>query len=254
MNYYIKNRNVYEHTVLSNIDSLTEEVAQEIQNTFDAKLSLLRKEAEKNVWILNNQTDINAIYASEDDNTVNSKAVEYYIPNYTYIRDAIYPKNENETCGYTAACILLNYWHKKKGNVIASTFLDAKGNLKTSGYTLQDQLLSYGKTTSTDGEKISNVINKYCEEYGVNATARYYWLNWDAFAEVNSGRPVIVFGLFPLEPEPASLGNTKHAVTAYGTRRSGSGGYLIVHYGWSGYEHVLLDPTLMGSSTQFVLN
>ena len=178
-----------------------------------------------------------------------------YIPNYKYIKNAIYPANENNTCGYTAACLILNYWHKVKGNVIDSSFLDSNGNLKTTGNTLQDKLLSYGKSNSSWGLTIRDVLIDYCNEYGVAATSTYYVTNFDIFAEVGRNRPVIVFGYFPDSPgQVHSRGKVFHAVTAYGTSTSGLVTKLIVHYGWSGYSHVTLDGGLVGSSTQFVLN
>ena len=151
--------------------------------------------------------------------------------------------------------MILNYWHIVKGNDIDSSFHDSNGNLKTTGNTLQDKLLSYGKSNSSWGLTIRDVLIDYCNEYGVAATSTYYVTNFDIFAEVGRNRPVIVFGYFPDSPgQVQSRGKVFHAVTAYGTSTSGLVTKLIVHYGWSGYSHVTLDGGLVGSSTQFVLN
>ncbi len=134
-------------------------------------------------------------------------------------------------------------------------YIPNNGNLKTTGNTLQDKLLSYGKSNSSWGLTIRDVLIDYCNEYGVAATSTYYVTNFDIFAEVGRNRPVIVFGYFPDSPgQVQSRGKVFHAVTAYGTSTSGLVTKLIVHYGWSGYSHVTLDGGLVGSSTQFVLN
>lgn len=204
---------------------------------------------------LNAQLDLENASVNRLQSHFSARATNKYIPNYKYIKNAIYPANENNTCGYTAACLILNYWHKVKGNVIDSSFLDSNGNLKTTGNTLQDKLLSYGKSNSSWGLTIRDVLIDYCNEYGVAATSTYYVTNFDIFAEVGRNRPVIVFGYFPDSPgQVQSRGKVFHAVTAYGTSTSGLVTKLIVHYGWSGYSHVTLDGGLVGSSTQFVLN
>lgn len=144
---------------------------------------------------LNSRASVNRLQSH-----FSARATNKYIPNYKYIKNAIYPANENNTCGYTAACLILNYWHKVKGNVIDSSFLDSNGNLKTTGNTLQDKLLSYGKSNSSWGLTIRDVLIDYCNEYGVAATSTYYVTNFDIFAEVGRNRPVIVFGYFPDSP------------------------------------------------------
>lgn len=68
---------------------------------------------------LNSRASVNRLQSH-----FSARATNKYIPNYKYIKNAIYPANENNTCGYTAACLILNYWHKVKGNVIDSSFLD----------------------------------------------------------------------------------------------------------------------------------
>lgn len=251
LNYYQKVGNTYKHTVLSDEYDFTYDLAIDMQNDFDSRLENSRETPDATSRALMTQESINEetlqAYFAEAQAATNS-----YIPNYTYVKDAIYPANKNGTCGYTAACIVLNYWHKVKSGIIDSSFLDSNGNLLTTGYTLQDKLVDYGGSDSSWGKIIRDALVDYCNDYGVSASSTYYITNWDIFAEVNSGRPVIVFGYFPSSPSPVTRGNVFHAVTAYGTQRSGLVSKLIVHYGWSGYEHVLLDSGLVGSSTQFV--
>lgn len=255
MNYYQKTGDIFDHTILPTDYNFASELSADFQSGFSNKLDNVRAEKNTELLSLINQRntsmeDIQTYF----DNT--RAATNKYIPSYSYIKNAVYPENATGTCGYTAACIVFNYWHKLKGNVINNTFLDSNGNLKTSGTTLQDKLIEYGGGTSSSwGKTIRDAMIDYCNAYGVGATSTYYVTNFDIFAEVGRGRPVIVFGYFPNDPSPLSArGNVMHAVTAYGTHTEGIISKLIVHYGWKGYEQVLLDSGLVGSSTQFVLN
>lgn len=193
-----------------------------LQSAFDTALQNSRTQKDTEVLALM-QTNLNSrASVNRLQSHFSARATNKYIPNYKYIKNAIYPANENNTCGYTAACLILNYWHKVKGNVIDSSFLDSNGNLKTTGNTLQDKLLSYGKSNSSWGLTIRDVLIDYCNEYGVAATSTYYVTNFDIFAEVGRNRPVIVFGYFPDSPgQVQSRGKVFHAVTAYGTSTSG---------------------------------
>lgn len=255
LNYYQLSGDKFVHTVIHNEYDMSFAECRSLQSAFDTALQNSRTQKDTEVLALmqtnlNSRSSVNRLQSH-----FSARATNKYIPNYKYIKNAIYPANENNTCGYTAACLILNYWHKVKGNVIDSSFLDSNGNLKTTGNTLQDKLLSYGKSNSSWGLTIRDVLIDYCNEYGVAATSTYYVTNFDIFAEVGRNRPVIVFGYFPDSPgQVQSRGKVFHAVTAYGTSTSGLVTKLIVHYGWSGYSHVTLDGGLVGSSTQFVLN
>ena len=88
-------------------------------------------------------------------------------------------------------------WHRHERRIIDNSFLDSNGNLKKTGTTLQDKLLSYGDSNDSWGKTIRDALIAYCNEYGVSATSTYYITNFDIFAEVGRGRPVIVFGYFP---------------------------------------------------------
>ncbi len=183
--------------------------------------------------------------------SVRSSSTNSYISNYGYIKNAIYPENEDGTCGYTAACLILNYWNKVKGGYVPSEFLDGS-DLKTSGYTLQDKLVEYGGSNESWGKIIRDAINQLCSDYSISGKARYRIGKLGVLSEISNDRPAIIFGWLTLDPSPASVNSTSggkvfHAVTAYGT----SGLYFICHYGWEGYEHVKLDGGLIGSCTLF---
>ena len=233
--YYVKRGNQYIHTITS--ESVTE--TNFANQQFISALSTVRSTS--------SASSVTGIMTAKGNR---------YIPNYGYIKNAKYPANTNGTCGYTAACLVLYYWHKVRGRIIPSTYLDSRGRLLTSGYTLQDKLLSYGNSNSSWGKTIRDVLINYCTEHGVRATSYYYIGKIGVSDSINNGRPAILFGWLPSNPSPASVstnstrGKVPHAVTAYGT----NGNYFICHYGWSGYSHVLLNGGLIGSCTLFQLN
>ena len=259
LNYYQLVDGRFVHTVFPDEYEISYNEGLTAQSAFDTALQRSRLQKDTEMLALmdldpNSAVSRNSIQTQIS--TQSTQATNEYIPYYSYIKNAVYPPNVNDTCGYTAACLILNYWHKVEGNVINSAFLDSNGNLLTGSndYTLQDKLLSYGNSASSWGLTIRDVLIDYCNEYGVAATSTYYVTNFDIFAEIGRDRPVIVFGYFPNNPTQVTRGNVFHAVTAYGTSTSGLLTKLIVHYGWDGYSHVTLDSGLVGSSTQFVLN
>ena len=193
LNYYQLSGDKFVHTVIHNEYDMSFAECRSLQSAFDTALQNSRTQKDTEVLALM-QTNLNSrASVNRLQSHFSARATNKYIPNYKYIKNAIYPANENNTCGYTAACLILNYWHKVKGNVIDSSFLDSNGNLKTTGNTLQDKLLSYGKSNSSWGLTIRDVLIDYCNEYGVAATSTYYVTNFDIFAEVGRNRPVIVF-------------------------------------------------------------
>lgn len=235
--YYVKSGNQYVHTITR--ESITKTDTELANRQFASALSSVRSTA--------STSSTSGMMAAKGNS---------YIPNYGYIKNAQYPPNENGTCGYTAACLVLYYWHKVKGGIIPSTYLDSNGQLLTSGYTLQDKLLSYGSSNSSWGKTIRDVLISYCTDQGVGATSYYYIGKVGVSNSLSNGRPAILFGWLTSNPSPASVstdstkGKVFHAVTAYGT----NGNYFICHYGWSGYSHVLLDGGIVGSCTLFQLN
>lgn len=260
MNYYQEKDGVFRHTIL--VEELSDALAESIQDDFSEQIGKIREAADEDVLAALCQNtagdvSIDRIFAETQANYKN-----IYVPNHTYIKNAIYPKNYDGTCGYTAACIVLNYWHKSGYNMIDNKFLDENGNLKTrdkddkSIFTLQDQLLKYGETNSSTGIKISKVVNKYCDEYGIDATANYHLLANSIYEEMEAGHPVIIFGNFDNVASPEQE-RINHAMTFYGEHIVGDNAnvtYMIVHYGWIGYEEVIVTAGIPASSTVIVPN
>lgn len=255
MNYYQKIGGIFKHTVLLNENDLILCEAEELQSDFDRSLANSRIVKNHELLKLLSGNSLDVSRAGESAAVASATAADRFIPFYKYIQDDPYPANTTDVCGYTAACILLSYWNEVnlaygRGRIIAPEFLDRDGyRLKTSGYTLKDELLSYGYPTSSTGKIIRDVIVEFCNTYGVKANVSFYLLNTNVFNEINAGRPVIVFGAgFP----DTSRG---HAVVAYGIHQVNSlVANLIVHYGWDKeYNKVYLDSGLIASSTQFML-
>lgn len=224
------------------------------------QLEILSSQLRKNIKRLHpiQLSQVTQIQGESNADSLRTAAAEtVYVPSSSYIRNAVYPKNIDGTCGYTAACILLNYWNKVKGGYVPSEFLDSNGNLKTTGMTLQDKLVKYGGSNDSWGRTIKGAINQLVKEYSLKGTAHYGILSWgDLSGQIRSGKPVILFGYLPSSPQPASVdkmepmgvrGKVFHAVLGYGLKND----MYICHYGWSGYEHVLLNAGIVGSNTRF---
>lgn len=248
--YYVDDNGSLSHTIISTEKNVNMEGLSNLQNSFDKMIKQSRETKDNKVLSLLGKTNLDKSTLTDafDINATNS-----YISNSSYIRYASYPPNEDGTCGYVGACLVLNYWNKTNPGVgvIPSYYLDSNGNLLTSGYTLQDKLLSYGYGNSTWALDIRDVLIDFCNEYGTGAISSYYIGKIGAVSEIQNNRPVILFGSLP---DVSSSGKVNHAVTAYGFRNETLVSYFIVHYGWSGYEHVVLDGGLIGSNTQFRLN
>lgn len=255
LNYYQLKDGAYVHTLFPEGNSISSDVAKAIQTGFDVSLQRSRSQPDSRILdeVQGSPSSVRQLDLQEYFSTM--RATNEYIQDYGYIKDAVFPKNQGNTCGYVAACLILNYWHNHERPIIDDSFLDSDGNLKKDGYTLQDKLLSYGDSDTSWGKTIRDALIAYCKEYGVSASSTYYVTNYDIAAEVSRGRPIILFGNFPENPgEVPTRGSLNHAVTAYGVSSSGLFKKFIVHYGWPGYGHVTLDGGLVGSSTQFILN
>lgn len=246
--YYVKNSNNFSHTIIKNQKDISNKNLSVVQSEFDKMIVRSRSTINTRVLSLQNKSDIEK---SKQANAIFGQANDELIACYWHIEDAIYPANTNGTCGYVAACLILNYWNKRKANsIIPSRYLDSNGDLLTTGYTLQDKLLSYGYNTSTWAKDIYNVFNDFCAEYRISATSNWSYGKLSVASELKNSRPVALFGYFPDE---SSNGYIQHAVTAYGLREGIIADKYIVHYGWSGYERIYLDSGLMGSNTRFKL-
>ncbi len=259
MNYYQEIGGVFKHTILT--EEISTEIADSIQEDFSNKIGVVREDTDLEGLTAFTQKNITKKMLEKTYNETQANYKNIYVPNYTYIKNAIYPLNTDGTCGYTAACIVLNYWNKSGYYMIDNKFLDKNGDLKIEResediFTLQDQLLEYGKTNNSTGMKISNVVNKYCDEYGIDATANYHLLANSVYEEMEAGHPVIIFGNFDNVSSPEQE-RINHAMTFYGEHIVGDSStvtYMIVHYGWPGYEEIIVTSGLLGSSTVIVPN
>ena len=165
------------------------------------------------------------------------------LPRSIYIFRANYPPNRYDTCGYTAATLMLLYYQKMYGGMIPDEFLDKKGFLRMEGHTLQDRLISYGTKNLSWGGSIARVLNRYFEEYGIPYHAHFRIFGFGARKRIANGLPVILFGNLPGKGDA----RLNHAVLAYGLNQSKKPSRFIVHYGWKGWEQRVLEDALIGS-------
>ncbi len=160
-----------------------------------------------------------------------------YINNYQYIRDAIHPDNNNNSCGYVAGSMILYYWDRTMHEgTVRPQYLDANGNLnKISAidpeHNLKDKLVELaGGEASSWGLPVRDALLDYCREYGIGASSSYYFGKIGLDNELANDRPAIIFGSLP--DEGGDRGLIMHAVVAYGVQHEWWGGYYIVNYGW----------------------
>ena len=165
------------------------------------------------------------------------------VPNSSVILYTPYPPNRHDTCGYTASCFLLLYYHRKFGGFVPEEFLNRRGALLTTGYTLQDALLQLGEKNLTWGGSITKVLNRYFEKNGIKAKACYRLFGFGARRRVKAGTPVILFGNMWDKKE----NRINHAVLAYGLSYEKKITRFIVHYGWKGWEQQILREAIIGS-------
>lgn len=99
--------------------------AYSMQEIFDQQLKIFRDA--QSVEAYNTYYDAEVCRVSLASVTVGNRK---YVNNYQYIRDAVHPSNYDNSCGYIAASIILQYWDKTmhKGTV-RSQFYDNNDNL-----------------------------------------------------------------------------------------------------------------------------
>ena len=171
------------------------------------------------------------------------KIIRRMVPRSVFLRRAAYPANRHDTCGYTAACFLLLYYHRTYGGFISPEYLTSKGQLKTEGYTLQDRLIQYGTSNLSWGGSIARVLNLYFKDHAIKAKAHFRMFGFFAHRYIRNKSPIIVFGNMPAKNES----RINHAVFAYGVEYQTKHPKLIVHYGWKGWERKLLEDAVIGS-------
>lgn len=172
--------------------------------------------------------------------------VKSRVPSYGYITGCyVYPNNEG-TCGWVAGSIVTRYWHARS---TARKLLPTKYRTSINNLTSSPNFATYLQGSSGNSSWARDVKDRLiwnANNEGVSHSAAWALGKIGVFNSVRDGEPVIVFGNIP-------VGDNKkggHAVVAYGET---TGGYLITHYGWSGYNNIVLNSGLAGSNTKFRL-
>lgn len=258
--YYFGPMNYYER-IEDEFFSLTDNqkvglnYAYSMQEIFDQQLKIFRDA--QSVEAYNTYYDAEVCRVSLASVTVGNRK---YVNNYQYIRDAVHPSNYDNSCGYIAASIILQYWDKTmhKGTV-RSQFYDNNDNLNDTliyspNTNLKDKLIQLsGGTPESWGQPVRDALIAYCDEYGIGASSSYYIGKFGLDSELAAGRPAIIFGALPKVQAGSGLGN--HAVVAYGIQNEWWGGYYIVNYGYnSNYAEVSLGFSFVGSVCFFQLS
>lgn len=250
MQYYYRIENNFFHWVENDFVIDIEE-AKCLQQNFNKQLDTFRSS------ISNAKSNLSPSRPLKVHQTVGDKT---YISNYKYVRDCVYPKNFDGSCGFVAGSIILNYWDKTvHDGVVASCFKDPiTGELNNTGSTfddtknLKDKLVKYNNlNTDSTGRTVANAINKYCSDYGVDGSASWYLGKIGLDESLANDRPAIILGAIP---DLKDGGLCFHAVTCYGVDNRWWGGYYIVNYGWTGYSEVDLGFGFAGETMTFSLN
>ena len=247
MNYYVKDGNSF-RSLLSD-EVIIKQDAYILQEVFSQQLlefrnahspAALEKYLEKN----NLRRSVNV-----DNKT--------YINNYQFVRNCVHPENDDDSCGFVAASIVLNYWENTmhRGTILPQ-YLDNSHNLNTeSGVNrnIKDRLVQLaGGNTSSWGLTIRDALINYCSEANVSASSQYYIGKIGLDNELSNDRPAIIFGALPQYPNSNLI---NHAVVAYGVQNEWWGGYYIVNYGWDDSSvEVSLGFGFVGSVTLFQLD
>ncbi|WP_415083057.1 hypothetical protein [Micropruina sp.] len=174
-----------------------------------------------------------------------SSDIKSRVTSYSYVTGSrIYP-NSTGICGWVAGSIVTRYWHARSS---ARVLLPSKYRSGTN-MTASPNFATYlqgDKGNGTWAPDIEGRLAWNAKKQGAGYVSSWALSNIGMFSEVRNNYPVIVFGNLP-------TGNKKkgaHAVVAYGETK---GGYLITHYGWSGYTDIVLNGGVIGSNARFRL-
>ena len=245
MNYYYRIGESFVHYIDDkyNID-LSE--AYHLQKSFDTFLESLRKEPSHQNYRklpINRVTHPNNLYT--------------YIDNYQYVKDCSYPENHDNSCGFVAGSVVLHYWDKTvHDGVVDAAFKDSvTGELNsTNQYSpstnLKDKLVSYCGSTPSTGRIVSEAINNYCEDYGIQGTASWFLSGLGILNSVKSSKPAVIFGVLP---HVQNGGTLMHAVVCYGFRSYGDYMEYVVNYCWPSFNEVKLNSLIIGETLTFSL-
>lgn len=155
-------------------------------------------------------------------------------------------------CGYIAAGLILNYWHRRGYNVISSSYLGTTGfnGGSFTSYLYDNIGRPLGFSHDTLPWQIRDVLNRYCSNKGISATSGWWAAQLYAQSEINQSRPIILMGNFI---NPASGDAQRHAVVAYGYDTGSSGTYKV-HYGHPGYSNITLQWSAIGGNVNLVFS
>lgn len=224
MNYYKRVNDTFYSLVYEN-ETFNLDYAYELQNIFDKQLVKFR---ESNI---------------DDDTTILNSYTKtglnmHYINNYELIKNAKHPSNYDNSCGFVAASLILNYWDKTmhRGTVM-DCFYDYNMDLNNTedkynpSINLKDKLVELnGGIKESWGKTVRDALISYCNLANVGAYSAYYFLDFNIEKEILNNRPVIIFGELP---NPSDNNNYfAHAVTCYGILTTIHGYFYKVHYGW----------------------
>lgn len=253
-NYYRRIDNNFHHCLNSEL-VIGYETACEIQLVFDSQLSEFREDTSDSNYEEYASQDFSHPHINKRSRVGN----KVYIDNYTYMRDATHPYNYDNSCGFVAASIVLNYWDKTvHDGVVNEAFKDTNGDLNsTSCYSpsvnLKDKLVSYNNGVFTSWAKdVAEAVNKYCNDYSVEGSASWHIGKAGLETSLFKEQPAILFGYIP---DVSSNNYITHAVTCYGIDETWWGGYYIVNYGWGDkYAETSLGFGFAGSTMTFSLD
>lgn len=248
--YYIVEDNSFVHTVISeqlsadNLESYAEKCDE-----YDSSLMLNKDEAVCNYISSNTSSQgFSCLTSTMGARSTNST---------TYVTNASFFYDDNDSnfgyvsggyCGYIAANLVLRYWDDCGDISLSSTYTSSTG---VSRAQLTNALIDIGVDLEYSHDsvpwEIKNVIYEFCEDNDIYARIGYSLLSTGITDEIDSDRPVIVFGNLSASPSTAT-GN--HAVVVYGYYETSTGfTYDIAHFGWSGYGEAYVYGTYGGSTT-----
>lgn len=254
--YFYKENNKFIHCINSDyiIDNTS---AGEFQNNFNVNLFSFRNQvSDENFHTYLKDNDI-----TKDLNIKNKVKIsnKIYIDNFEYIKYSKFPENNDDSCGFVAASLVLNYYDKTICNgIVANNFKDDKNEListeeKNPNINLKDKLVEYNNNNPISwAYTVTKSVNQYCADYSVKGEAICHLFNYGVKSSINMDKPCIIFGNFP--NVSSNSGRVNHAITVYGFDERWWGGYYITNYGWKGYEEVSLGIGFIGSTMTFVLD
>lgn len=99
---------------------------------------------------------------------------------------------------------------------------------------------------------LTNTINQYLDDYNVAGKVSNGIGVVGVSGEIDSHRPVILFGTL-YNPQNGNSSNTRHGIVVYNYTTSGSYEHYECHYGWNGYSSVNIwaGDSSFGTNTRY---